>query len=95
VLVEKGTPFSISPGTTRRALRRRGARRRKGALAELRGLVVATLQDVKRLAVELRPKALDDFGAPGRDRAPALDVRRAHRYRDAARVAAGRCPASD
>jgi signal transduction histidine kinase len=32
------------------------------ALAELRTLVVATLQDVRRLAVELRPKALDDFG---------------------------------
>jgi signal transduction histidine kinase len=29
---------------------------------ELRGLVVATLQDVRRLAVQLRPKALDDFG---------------------------------
>src|SRR5919202_2070882 len=29
---------------------------------ELRELVVATLQDVRRLAVELRPKAIDDFG---------------------------------
>jgi signal transduction histidine kinase len=28
----------------------------------LRGLVVGTLQDVRRLAVELRPSALDDFG---------------------------------
>jgi signal transduction histidine kinase len=28
----------------------------------LRELVVGTLQDVRRLAVELRPKALDDFG---------------------------------
>jgi signal transduction histidine kinase len=28
----------------------------------LRDLVVGTLQDVRRLAVELRPKALDDFG---------------------------------
>ena len=28
----------------------------------LRELVVSTLQDVRRLAVELRPKALDDFG---------------------------------
>mgnify|MGYP003694171147 CR=1 FL=1 len=28
----------------------------------MRELVVATLQDVRRLAVELRPKALDDFG---------------------------------
>ena len=32
------------------------------AIADLRDLVVATLQDVRRLAVELRPKALDDFG---------------------------------
>jgi signal transduction histidine kinase len=32
------------------------------ALSDLRELVVATLQDVRRLAVELRPKALDDFG---------------------------------
>jgi signal transduction histidine kinase len=32
------------------------------AVEQLRELVVATLQDVRRLAVELRPKALDDFG---------------------------------
>jgi signal transduction histidine kinase len=32
------------------------------ALGNLRQLVVATLQDVRRLAVQLRPKALDDFG---------------------------------
>jgi signal transduction histidine kinase len=32
------------------------------SVAELRELVVETLQDVRRLAVELRPKALDDFG---------------------------------
>ena len=32
------------------------------AITELRDLVVATLQDVRRLAVELRPAALDDFG---------------------------------
>jgi signal transduction histidine kinase len=32
------------------------------ALEGLRELVVTTLQDVRRLAVELRPKALDDFG---------------------------------
>jgi signal transduction histidine kinase len=31
-------------------------------LAEVRELVVSTLQDVRRLAVELRPTALDDFG---------------------------------
>ena len=34
----------------------------QAAIAELRELVVATLQDVRRLAVELRPAALDDFG---------------------------------
>jgi signal transduction histidine kinase len=34
----------------------------RAAAADLRELVVATLQDVRRLAVELRPKALDDFG---------------------------------
>jgi signal transduction histidine kinase len=32
------------------------------ALAELRELATATLQDVRRLAMALRPKALDDFG---------------------------------
>jgi signal transduction histidine kinase len=32
------------------------------SILELRELVVGTLQDVRRLAVELRPKALDDFG---------------------------------
>jgi len=32
------------------------------AVAALRERVVATLQDVRRLAVELRPAALDDFG---------------------------------
>jgi two-component system, NarL family, sensor histidine kinase DevS len=32
------------------------------AVMDLRELVVATLQDVRRLAVQLRPKALDDFG---------------------------------
>jgi signal transduction histidine kinase len=34
----------------------------EGALVELRQLVVDTLQDVRRLAVELRPPVLDDFG---------------------------------
>jgi len=34
----------------------------RAALGDLRALVVDTLQDVRRLAVELRPKALDDFG---------------------------------
>ncbi len=32
------------------------------AVSEVRALVRSTLQDVRRLAVELRPKALDDFG---------------------------------
>jgi signal transduction histidine kinase len=32
------------------------------AIGELRERVVATLQDVRQLALELRPKALDDFG---------------------------------
>jgi signal transduction histidine kinase len=35
---------------------------REAAALDLRELVVSTLQDVRRLAVELRPKALDDFG---------------------------------
>jgi signal transduction histidine kinase len=34
----------------------------RDAVADLRELVVSTLQDVRRLAVELRPSALDDFG---------------------------------
>jgi len=39
-----------------------GAAALRAATATLRELAVATLQDVRRLAVELRPKALDDFG---------------------------------
>ena len=34
----------------------------RAAAGSLRELVLSTLQDVRRLAVELRPKALDDFG---------------------------------
>src|SRR5581483_2559442 len=34
----------------------------KATVGEVRDLVRSTLQDVRRLAVELRPKALDDFG---------------------------------
>jgi signal transduction histidine kinase len=34
----------------------------RAAIASVRELVVSTLQDVRRLAVELRPSALDDFG---------------------------------
>jgi signal transduction histidine kinase len=45
-----------------------GAEEMRKAAGELRELVVATLQDVRRLAVQLRPKALDDFGL-----APALE----------------------
>ena len=47
----------------------------RGAVAELRELVVATLQNVRRLAVELRPKALDDFGLVPRARAAGRDLR--------------------
>jgi signal transduction histidine kinase len=39
-----------------------GSDEAREALVSLRELVVATLQDVRRLAVELRPAALDDFG---------------------------------
>lgn len=39
-----------------------GTERFPSAVADLRELVNVTLQDVRRLAVELRPKALDDFG---------------------------------
>ncbi len=34
----------------------------RAAVADVRALVVATLHDVRRLAIELRPKVLDDFG---------------------------------
>jgi len=40
----------------------------RAGVAGLRELVVSTLQNVRRLAVELRPSALDDFGL-----APALE----------------------
>jgi signal transduction histidine kinase len=49
------------------------------AATELRELVVSTLQDVRRLAVELRPSALDDFGL-----VPALE-----RLRDTVREQSG------
>ena len=39
-----------------------GSDEARGSVAVLRELVVETLQDVRRLAVELRPKVLDDFG---------------------------------
>jgi signal transduction histidine kinase len=41
---------------------RTGDEASRAAMEELRELVVSTLQDVRRLAVELRPTALDDFG---------------------------------
>ena len=42
------------------------------AVAEVRTLIVQALQDVRRLAVELRPSALDDFGlAPAVERLAA------------------------
>jgi signal transduction histidine kinase len=41
---------------------RTGDEASREAAQELRELVVSTLQDVRRLAVELRPTALDDFG---------------------------------
>jgi signal transduction histidine kinase len=34
----------------------------RAVVADVRELVVATLQDVRQLAVDLRPKVLDDFG---------------------------------
>ncbi|MGH3079355.1 MAG: GAF domain-containing protein [Gaiellaceae bacterium] len=51
-------------------------------VSSLRDLVVSTLQDVRRLAVELRPSALDDFGL-----APALE-RLVDTYRQQASVPA-------
>lgn len=45
-----------------RSLEETGAEEVGEALGNLRELVVQTLQDVRRLAVELRPTALDDFG---------------------------------
>ena len=60
------------------------------AAAELRELVVSTLQDVRRLAVELRPSALDDFGlVAALERLTDL-VRRADRDRDRLRDIARR-----
>jgi signal transduction histidine kinase len=35
---------------------------RRAAIAEIREMLVGAIHDVRRLAVELRPKALDDFG---------------------------------
>ena len=62
----------------------------EAAAGQLRELVVSTLQDVRRLAVELRPKALDDFGL-----VPAIErlvetFSRAHGARGPPRAAARR-----
>ena len=57
------------------------------ATAEIRELVVSTLQDVRRLAVELRPKALDDFGLVPGARAPPRHLPRADRDGGGARGA--------
>ncbi len=45
-----------------RSLEETGGEGVREAVGSLRELVVQTLQDVRRLAVELRPSALDDFG---------------------------------
>ncbi|MGH3133237.1 MAG: GAF domain-containing protein [Gaiellaceae bacterium] len=58
-----------------------GAGEEADAVAALRDLVVSTLQDVRRLAVELRPAVLDDFGL-----GPALE-RLVHTHREQAHVA--------
>ena len=46
-------------------------RERADGVAAVREQVVETLHDVRRLAVELRPKALDDFGLDAGARATA------------------------
>ncbi|MBX5473974.1 MAG: GAF domain-containing sensor histidine kinase [Thermoleophilia bacterium] len=46
----------------RRIEEARSAEEMRNAVAEVRDLVRSTLQDVRQLAVELRPKTLDDFG---------------------------------
>ncbi len=51
----------------------------RAAAIGLRDQVVSTLQDVRRLAVELRPKALDDFGLVAGARAPGRDLPREDR----------------
>ena len=51
----------------------------RAAVTELRELVVSTLQNVRRLAVELRPATLDDFGL-----VPAIE-----RLRDVVEAQAG------
>jgi signal transduction histidine kinase len=52
------------------------------ALASVRELVVSTLHDVRRLAVELRPAALDDFGLE-----PALErLVTTHRQDESTRI---------
>jgi signal transduction histidine kinase len=64
------------------------------AVGSLRDLVVSTLQDVRRLAVELRPSALDDFGlVPALERLAATVGEQAELEVDvAARLGQGRLP---
>jgi signal transduction histidine kinase len=64
------------------------------AVAEVRDLVVTTLQGVRRLAVELRPTALDDFGlvAALERLAQNLDEASDLRVDVEARLADGRLP---
>jgi signal transduction histidine kinase len=53
------TSILLGLGAVERA---EGPEEMRAGVQELRALVVETLQSVRRLAVELRPKALDDFG---------------------------------
>ena len=62
----------------------------RAAAGALRELVVSTLQDVRRLAVELRPSALDDFGLVPAVERLADDLGRALRARRRRRGAARR-----
>ena len=64
------------------------------ALAAVREQVVETLHDVRRLAVELRPKALDDFGlVPALERLATSFVEQTGLRLDlAARLGEGRLP---
>ncbi len=61
-------------------------------VAEVQGAVRASLEDVRRIAIELRPEALDDLGLAERARRPVRAVRRALRpaVQAAGRLAAAR-----
>ena len=75
----------------------------RGDVGEVQEAVRASLEDVRRIAIELRPEALDDLGLVSAlavlgerlRRALGLDGRRAHRPRSAAadgQTRAGRLP---